>query len=76
MIKLLSFELRYFDYIAVPGVNTSTTERLTIPFENFGSNDGFVDIGSGRVFILKPGVNKDDFTSNSYDIIDLKSLYL
>ena len=34
-----------------------------------------LDIGSGRVFILKPGGNKDDFTSNSYNIIDLKSLY-
>ena len=43
--------------------------------ENFGPGDGFVDIGSGKVFILKPGGNKDDFTSNSYDIIDLKSLY-
>jgi hypothetical protein len=43
--------------------------------ENFGPGDGFVDINSGRVFILKPGGNKDDFTSNSYDIIDLKSLY-
>ena len=43
--------------------------------ENFGPNDGFVDIGSGKVYILKPGGNKDDFTSNSYDIIDLKSLY-
>jgi len=43
--------------------------------ENFGPGDGFVDINSGRVYILKPGGNKDDFTSNSYDIIDLKSLY-
>ena len=43
--------------------------------ENFGPGDGFVDIGSGKVYILKPGGNKDDFTSNSYDIIDLKSLY-
>jgi len=43
--------------------------------ENFGPGDGFVDIGSGKVFILKPGGDKDDFTSNSYDIIDLKSLY-
>ena len=43
--------------------------------ENFGPDDGFVDIGSGKVYILKPGGNKDDFTSNSYDIIDLKSLY-
>ena len=43
--------------------------------ENFGPGDGFVDIGSGRVFVLKSGGNKDDFTSNSYDIIDLKSLY-
>ena len=30
---------------------------------------------SGQVYILKPGGNKDDFTSNSYEIIDLKSLY-
>ena len=43
--------------------------------ENFGPDDGFVDIGSGKVYILKPGGNKDDFTSNSYNIIDLKSLY-
>ena len=43
--------------------------------ENFGPGDGFVDIGSGKVYVLKPGGNKDDFTSNSYDIIDLKSLY-
>ena len=43
--------------------------------ENCGPGDGFVDIGSGKVFILKPGGNKDDFTLNSYDIIDLKSLY-
>ena len=43
--------------------------------ENFGPGDGFVDIGSGRVFVLKPGGKKDDFTSNSYNIIDLKSLY-
>ena len=46
--------------------------------ENFGPGDGFVDISkgdSGQVYILKPGGNKDDFTSNSYEIIDLKSLY-
>ena len=43
--------------------------------ENFGPGDGFVDIGSGRVFVLKPGGKKDDFTSNSYVIVDLKSLY-
>ena len=43
--------------------------------ENFGPGDGFVDIGNGKVYVLKPGGNKDDFTSNSYDIIDLKSLY-
>jgi len=46
--------------------------------ENFGPGDGFVDISKGdrgQVYILKPGGNKDDFTSNSYEIIDLKSLY-
>jgi len=43
--------------------------------ENFGPNDGFFDIDSGKYYILKPGGNKDDFTSNSYEIIDLKSLY-
>ena len=43
--------------------------------ENFGPGDGFVDTGSGKLYVLKPGGNKDDFTSNSYEIIDLKSLY-
>ena len=43
--------------------------------ENFGPGDGFVDINSGKLYVLKPGGNKDDFTSNSYEIIDLKSLY-
>ena len=43
--------------------------------ENFGPGDGFVDINGGKLYVLKPGGNKDDFTSNSYEIIDLKSLY-
>ena len=43
--------------------------------ENFGPGDGFVDTGSGKLYVLKPGGNKNDFTSNSYEIIDLKSLY-
>tara|TARA_R110002020_G_scaffold250203_1_gene464300 strand:- start:169 stop:969 length:801 start_codon:yes stop_codon:yes gene_type:complete len=43
--------------------------------ENFGNGDGFVDINKGLLYVLKPGGNKDDFTSNSYEITDLKSLY-
>jgi hypothetical protein len=43
--------------------------------ENFGPGDGFVDINGGKLYVLKPGGNKEDFTSNSYNIIDLKSLY-
>ena len=43
--------------------------------ENYETQDGFVDINGGKLYVLKPGGNKDDFTSNSYEIIDLKSLY-
>ena len=43
--------------------------------ENFGPGDGFVDTVSNKLYVLKPGGNKDDFTSNSYEITDLKSLY-
>ena len=43
--------------------------------ENFGPGDGFVDTINNKLYVLKPGGNKDDFTSNSYEITDLKSLY-
>ena len=43
--------------------------------EDFGPGDGFVDTGSSKLYVLKPGGNKEDFTSNSYEITDLKSLY-
>ena len=43
--------------------------------ENFGPGDGFVDINSGKLYVLKPGGNKESFTAENYEIIDLKSLY-
>ena len=43
--------------------------------ENFGPDDGFFDIDSGKYYILKPGGNKESFTAENYEIIDLKSLY-
>ena len=43
--------------------------------EDFGPGDGFVDIGNGKVYVLKPGGNKESFTAENYEIIDLKSLY-
>ncbi len=43
--------------------------------ENFGPGDGFVDVGSGKLYVLKPGGNKESFTAENYEIIDLKSLY-
>ena len=43
--------------------------------EDFGPGDGFVDTGSGKLYVLKPGGNKESFTAENYEIIDLKSLY-
>jgi hypothetical protein len=43
--------------------------------ENFGPGDGFVDINGGKLYVLKPGGNKESFTAENYEIIDLKSLY-
>tara|TARA_R100000655_G_scaffold86790_1_gene126865 strand:- start:84 stop:881 length:798 start_codon:yes stop_codon:yes gene_type:complete len=43
--------------------------------ENFGPGDGFVDIGSGKLYVLKPGGDKESFTAENYEIISLKSLY-
>ena len=43
--------------------------------ENFGPDDGFFDIDSGKYYVLKPGGNKESFTAENYEIIDLKSLY-
>ena len=43
--------------------------------ENFGPGDGFFNLSDGKLYILKPGGNKDDFSSNSYDIISLDTLY-
>jgi hypothetical protein len=43
--------------------------------ENFGPGDGFFNLSDGKLYVLKPGGNKDDFSSNSYDIISLDTLY-
>ena len=43
--------------------------------EDFGPGDGFVDTGSGKLYVLKPGGNKESFTAENYEITDLKSLY-
>ena len=43
--------------------------------EDFGPGDGFVDIGNGKVYVLKPGRNKESYTAENYEIIDLKRLY-
>ena len=45
--------------------------------EDFGPGDGFVDTaaGSSKLYVLKPGGNKESFTAENYEIIDLKSLY-
>ena len=43
--------------------------------ENFGPGDGFFNFADGKLYVLKPGGNKDDFTSNSYVITELNTLY-
>jgi hypothetical protein len=70
------------DLINIPGTNFGKKDLTVrgdkediVDNEDFGPDDGFVDIGSGKIYVLKAGGNKNDFTSNSYDITDLKSLY-
>ena len=43
--------------------------------ENFGPGDGFFNFADGKLYVLKPGGNKESFTAENYEIIDLKSLY-
>jgi hypothetical protein len=43
--------------------------------ENFGPGDGFFNYADGKLYVLKPGGNKEDFTSNSYIITTLNTLY-
>ena len=43
--------------------------------ENFGPGDGFFNFADGKLYVLKPGGNKEDFTSNSYIITTLNTLY-
>ena len=43
--------------------------------EDFGPGDGFFNFADGKLYVLKPGGNKQDFTSNSYIITELSTLY-
>ena len=43
--------------------------------EDFGPGDGFFNFADGKLYVLKPGGNKEDFTSNSYIITELSILY-
>ena len=43
--------------------------------EDFGPGDGFFNFADGKLYVLKPGGNKEDFTSNSYIITELSTLY-
>jgi hypothetical protein len=56
-------------------IDIAYDKKLITENEEFGPGDGFFNITDGKFYILKPGGNKEDFSSNSYDIIVLKSLY-
>ena len=49
--------------------------KLITENEEFGPGDGFFNVSDGKFYTLKAGGNKADFTSNSYNIITLRSLY-
>ena len=55
-------------------INKQERENIT-DNENFGPGDGFFNLSDGKLYILKPGGNKEDFTSNNYEIISLDTLY-
>jgi len=68
--------------LPIPGTNfgkkdigQKTDREEIIDNENFGANDGFFNLSDGKLYVLKPGGDKEDFSSNSYDIISLDTLY-